>query len=83
MTRSQATILIALLAAVLAVVVHAAYLHKPTSPRYEYKLIVGDKIELGQLQTAGDDGFDCFAPVAIAGDGGKAAGYVIVCKRPR
>lgn len=71
--------IIALLAVMLAIVVHRTYLRKSTQTRWEYKADEGEKIDLQSLQSAGADGWDC---AIVPTSDGTTRRYIVLCKRP-
>jgi len=79
MTKSQGYWCMALLAALLVIAVHVGYIRKRALPKYEYRATEGEKVDLGSLQSAGTDGWDCAVVPAFEG---TAHHYIVLCKRP-
>lgn len=79
MTKTQSTVLLVLLAALLVVAVHRAYFKKNPPLRWDYKAAEGDKIDVAQLQSVGGDGWDCSV---IPKTDTSTSKYIVLCKRP-
>ena len=79
MSKTQATAILVLLVSLLAVAIHVGYLRKRVAAKFEYRAAEGEKIDLGSLQTAGADGWDC-SVVPVVEPTSKR--FLMVCKRP-
>ena len=78
MTKNHGTAVVALLVVLAAIMIHRSYVHKAGPTRIEYRATEAPTIDLGALQRAGDEGWNC-TPIPIFE--GTAHHYVMFCRR--